>query len=251
MFDFRTQSGLIRLLGALVVLFGLLWILRSLTLMFQKDYFTGTDYTVDCATGLIKPTGSAPAVAAADQPANGGVRYEFDSGNIVDTNSNSAIVGTLPTTCNNYVWSNVWNAATSSYGTTLTWQAAPSSPFAAGGGTDSQFSMDGTNADPTLSDGTTTDTSSTDTTATTATAAASGTTTVSPATTTTATTTAATPATTTTATVPATSAALSAANAPLGTAAGAGTGTSLSITTASGLIPSLANCQQYYSVGWN
>ena len=241
MFDFKTQSGLIRLLGALVILFCLLWILRSLTLLFQKDYFLSTDYTVDCATGLIKPTGSAPAIPAADQPGNGGTRYQFTSGNIVDTITTAGVVvGNLPITCKNYVWSK-WNAGTSSYGPTLTWQAAPTSPFAAGGGTDSQFSMNGTTPDPTMTASTTT------------TASASGTTTVSPAAAaaTPAATSAATPAATPAASVPTTSAALSAANAPLGTAAGAGTGSSLHMTTASGLIPSLTNCKQYYNVGWN
>ena len=85
MLDFKNQDSIWKILGALVVIFVLLWILRCIIMLFQKDYFLSTDYTVDCTTGLIMPTGSAAAVLAEDQPANGGTRYEFDSGNIVDT----------------------------------------------------------------------------------------------------------------------------------------------------------------------
>lgn len=74
---------------------------------FQKDYFLSTDYTVDCTTGLIKPTGSAPVIAAnlqrKTQLTQGfSPRYDFISGNIVDTQMNNAKVGTIPSTCSTY-----------------------------------------------------------------------------------------------------------------------------------------------------
>jgi len=74
---------------------------------FQKDYFLSTDYTVDCKTGLITPTGSAPVIPSALQTKTQllkgeSPRYDFTNGNIIDTERNNAKVGTLPSACSNY-----------------------------------------------------------------------------------------------------------------------------------------------------
>jgi hypothetical protein len=107
MLNFKDQTSVVKILGALLIIFVLLWIVRCIVLSFQKDYFLSTDYTVDCSTGLIKPTGSAAVIPAnlqrKTQLTQGfSPRYDFTNGNILDTQMNNAKVGTIPSTCSNY-----------------------------------------------------------------------------------------------------------------------------------------------------
>ena len=121
MLNFKDQTSVVKILGALLIIFVLLWIVRCIVLSFQKDYFLSTDYTVDCSTGLIKPTGSAPVIPAnlqrKTQLTQGfSPRYDFTNGNILDTQMNNAKVGTIPSTCSNYEFDDdgVWGPPFSS-----------------------------------------------------------------------------------------------------------------------------------------
>jgi hypothetical protein len=261
MLDFKNQSSIVKILGALLIIFVLLYILRCIVLSFQKDYFLSTDYTVDCKTGLISPTGSAPVIPTASQPKtqllNGdSPRYEFTNGNIIDTQMNGAKVGTVPSTCSNYDFDDnvVWGPphSTDTRGSAYNYNAADS-PFLDSQMTDTQRadwqnSIYNSNSFTSTAGGSTTTSSGTSTLtgispntggsssgSTTGTTGTTGTTTGTTGTTT-GTTTGSTTVTTGTTS---------------GAAAGSGTGTSLTYVANAGLKPALSTCKQYYNVGWN
>ena len=236
MLNFKDQSSIIKILGALLIIFVLLWIVSCIVLSFQKDYFLSTDYTVDCSTGLIKPTGSAPVIAAnlqrKTQLTQGfSPRYDFINGNILDTKMNNAKVGTIPSTCSTYEFDDdgVWGPAYSSdnRGSSYNYKESES-PFLDSQMTDAQKldwqnSMGNRNTVRSTAGGTTTTTSN---------RPLSG---ISPST----------GGSSTTGTTGTTGTSSTA-----GSAAGSGTGTSLSYVSNAGLKPALSTCKQYYNVGW-
>ena len=260
MLDFKNQSSIVNILGALLIIFVLLYILQCIILSFQKDYFLSTDYTVDCTTGLISPTGSAAVIPTASQTKTQllkgeSPRYEFLNGNIVDTRRNYAKVGTIPSACSTYEFNDdgVWGPAYSrdTRGSTYNYIESDS-PLLDSQMTDAQQldwlnSIYNTNEVTSTAGGSTTTSSGTrrltgispntggrgSTTGTTGTGT-TGTGTTGTGTTGTGTTTGTTGRGTTT-----------------GTTAGSGTGTSLTYVANAGLKPALSTCKQYYNVGWH
>ena len=274
MLDFKNQSSIVNILGALLIIFVLLWILRCIVLSFQKDYFLSTDYTVDCTTGLISPTGSAAVIPTALQPKTQllkgeSPRYEFLNGNIVDTQRNYAKVGTIPSTCSTYEFNDdgVWGPASSrdTRGSSYNYIESES-PLLDSQMTDAQQldwlnSIYNTNEVTSTAGGSTTTSSGTrtltgispntggrgSTTGTTGTGTTgTGTTGTGPTTRTTGTGTTGTGTTGTGTTTGTTG-----RGTTTGTTAGSGTGTSLTYVANAGLKPALSTCKQYYNVGWH
>ena len=274
MLDFKNQSSIVNILGALLIIFVLLYILQCIVLSFQKDYFLSTDYTVDCTTGLISPTGSAAVIPTASQTKTQllkgeSPRYEFLNGNIVDTRRNYAKVGTIPSACSTYEFNDdgVWGPASSrdTRGSTYNYIESES-PLLDSQMTDAQQldwlnSIYNTNEVTSTAGGSTTTSSGTrrltgispntggrgSTTGTTGTGTTgtgttgTGTTTRTTGTGTTGTGTTGTGTTTGT----------TGRGTTTGTTAGSGTGTSLTYVANAGLKPALSTCKQYYNVGWH
>jgi len=269
MLDFKNQSSVVNILGALLIIFVLLLILRYIVMSFQKDYFLSTDYTVDCTTGLISPTGSAAVIPTASQTKTQllkgeSPRYEFLNGNIVDTRRNYAKVGTIPSACSTYEFNDegVWGPASSrdTRGSTYNYIESES-PLLDSQMTDAQQldwlnSIYNTNEITSTAGGSTTTSSGTrrltgispntggsgrsgSTTGTTGTGT-TGTGTTGTGTTGTGTTTGTTGTGTT-----------GTGTTGTGAAAGSGTGTSLTYVANAGLKPALSTCKQYYNVGWH
>ena len=203
---------------------------------FQKDYFLSTDYTVDCTTGLIKPTGSAPVIAANLQrktQLTQGVspRYDFISGNIVDTRMNNAKVGTIPSACSTYEFDDdgKWGPAYSrdTRGSSYNYKESES-PLLDSEMTDSMSNRNtarSTSRRPNTGSGSGSGSTS-------GSGSGSGSTSGSAS------------------TSGSGSGSGSTSGSTAGSAAGSGTGTSLNYVANAGLKPALSTCKQYYKVGW-
>jgi hypothetical protein len=256
MLNFKDQSSIIKILGALLIIFVLLWIVRCIVMSFQKDYFLSTDYTVDCTTGLIKPTGSAPVIAAnlqrKTQLTQGfSPRYDFINGNIVDTQMNNAKVGTIPSACSTYEFDDdgKWGPAYSrdNRGSTYNYRESES-PLLDSEMTDAQKldwqnSMGNTNTVRSTARGTSTSTSTrrlTGISPNTGSGSGSGTTSGSGSGSTSG---------SGSGSTSGSGSGTSGTN-TAGSAAGSGTGTSLNYVANAGLKPALSTCKQYYKVGW-
>ena len=289
MLDFKNQSSVVNILGALLIIFVLLYILQCIILSFQKDYFLSTDYTVDCTTGLISPTGSAAVIPTASQTKTQllkgeSPRYEFLNGNIVDTRRNYAKVGTIPSACSTYEFNDdgVWGPASSrdTRGSTYNYIESESplldsqmtdaqqldwlnsiyntnevTSTAGGSTTTSSGTRRLTGISPnTGGRGSTTGTTGTGTTGTGTTTGTTGTGTTGTGTTGTGTTgtgTTGTGTTTGTTGTGTTGTGTTTGTTGRGTTAGSGTGTSLTYVANAGLKPALSTCKQYYNVGWH
>jgi hypothetical protein len=272
MLDFKNQSSIVNILGALLIIFVLLYILQYIVMSFQTDYFLSTDYTVDCTTGLIKPTGSAAVIPTASQTKTQilkgeSPRYEFLNGNIVDTRRNYAKVGTIPSTCSTYEFNDegVWGPASSrdTRGSTYNYIESES-PLLDSQMTDAQQldwlnSIYNTNEVTSTAGGSTTTSSGTrrltgisPNTGGSGRSGRSGSTTGTTGTGTTGTGTTGTGTTGTGTTGTGTTTGTTGTGTTgTGAAAGSGTGTSLNYVSNAGLKPALSTCKQYYNVGWH
>ena len=257
MLNFKDQSSIIKILGALLIIFVLLWIVSCIVLSFQKDYFLSTDYTVDCSTGLIKPTGSAPVIAAnlqrKTQLTQGfSPRYDFINGNIVDTKMNNAKVGTIPSTCSKYEFDDdgVWGPAYSSdnRGSAYNYRESES-PLLDSEMTDAQQldwqnSMGNRNTVRSTARGTNTTSSNRPLSGISPTRGGSGTSRSGSGS-------SSGSSGSTSGGTSGSSGSTSTSGNTAGTAAGSGTGTSLSYVSNAGLKPALSTCKQYYKIGWH